>query len=79
MNEDRFVLSDEIWLKIEPLLQGKSGDRGATGADNRLFMEALLWRVRTGSPWRDLPRGFGCESRSNTGPQKRSNNLTVAE
>ncbi len=59
MNEDRFVLSDEIWLKIEPLLQGKSGDRGATGADNRLFMEALLWRVRTGSPWRDLPRGFG--------------------
>ncbi|AML51908.1 transposase [Falsihalocynthiibacter arcticus] len=59
MNRDRFVLSDEVWLRIEPLLVGKSGDRGVTGANNRLFMEALLWRVRTGSPWRDLPRSFG--------------------
>jgi len=59
MNEDRFVLSDEVWLRIEPLLVGRSGDRGATGTNNRLFMEALLWRVRTGSPWRDLPTSFG--------------------
>lgn len=59
MNEDRFVLSDEVWLRIEPLLVGKSSDRGATGTNNRLFMEALLWRVRTGSPWRDLPASFG--------------------
>ena len=59
MNEDRFVLSDDVWLRIEPLLVGKPGDRGAAGANNRLFMEALLWRVRTGSPWRDLPRSFG--------------------
>ena len=59
MNEDRFVLSDKIWLRIEPLLVGKSDDRGATGTNNRLFMEALLWHVRTGSPWRDLPASFG--------------------
>ena len=59
MNEDRFVLSDEVWLRIEPLLVGKPGDRGVSGANNRLFMEAVLWRVRTGSPWRDLPRSFG--------------------
>ena len=30
-----------------------------TGKDNRLFLEAVLWRVRTGVPWRDLPGGFG--------------------
>ena len=34
-------------------------DSGATGKDNRLFLEAVLWRVRTGLPWRDLPREFG--------------------
>ena len=59
MDEERFVISDELWVKIAPLLPGKSGDRGATGRDNRLFLEAVLWRVRTGSPWRDLPKAFG--------------------
>lgn len=59
MDEDRFVISDELWLKIAPLLPGKPGDAGATARDNRLFLEAVLWRVRTGSPWRDLPKGFG--------------------
>lgn len=34
-------------------------DLGRSGRDNRLFMEALLWTVRTGSPWRDLPAVFG--------------------
>ena len=59
MDEERVVISDELWVKIAPLLPGKSGDRGATGRDNRLFLEAVLWRVRTGSPWRDLPKAFG--------------------
>ena len=59
MNEDRSVLSDGVWEKIAPLLPGKFGDRGVTASDNRRFLEAVLWRVRTGSPWRDLPEGFG--------------------
>jgi len=59
MNEERFVLTDEVWVRLAPYCPGKQGDAGATGKDNRLFLEAVLWRVRTGLPWRDLPAGFG--------------------
>lgn len=59
MNEARFVISDAIWARLSPHLPGKSSDRGVTAKDNRLFLEAVFWRVRTGSPWRDLPEGFG--------------------
>jgi transposase len=52
-------LSDEQWSRVEPLLPGKPGDPGRSGADNRLFMEAILWIARTGSPWRDLHGDFG--------------------
>ncbi len=50
------------WEKIAPLLPGRASDPGATARDNRLFLEAVLWRVRTGVPWRDLPSEFvaGC-------------------
>jgi transposase len=59
MDRDRFVVSDAVWEKIASLLPGKASDSGVTAKDNRLFLEAVLWRVRTGSPWRDLPSGFG--------------------
>ncbi|MHA3916633.1 IS5/IS1182 family transposase, partial [Halovulum sp. GXIMD14793] len=36
---------------IEPLVPGKQGDRGRTGADNRLFLDAILWLARGASPW----------------------------
>jgi transposase len=55
----RLALSDAQWERIAPLLPGKEGDPGRSGADNRLFLEAILWVVRTGSPWRDLPPEFG--------------------
>ena len=38
---------------------GKPGDPGRSGKDNRLFVEAVLWIARTGSPWRDLPPSLG--------------------
>jgi transposase len=56
---NRTVLTDAQWKSIEPYCLGKSGDPGQTGGDARLFLEAVLWIVRTGSPWRDLPARFG--------------------
>ena len=59
MNEDRTLLKNEQWSRIELLLPGKATDRGVTAADNRLFVEAVLYVARTGIPWRDLPARFG--------------------
>lgn len=56
---DRNVLTDAQWARIEPHCLGKPGDPGRSGKDNRLFIEAVLWIVRTGSSWRDLPARFG--------------------
>ncbi len=55
----RRALTDGEWQRIEPLIPGKKGDRGRHGADNRLFVDAVLWLVRAGAPWRDLPERFG--------------------
>jgi len=55
----RLKLSDAQWERIAPELSGKPGDPGSSGRDNRLFIEAVLWIARTGSPWRDLPETFG--------------------
>jgi transposase len=53
------ILSDELWDAVAPILPGKAGDPGCHGRDNRLFLEAVFWIARTGSPWRDLPVEFG--------------------
>lgn len=50
MNEQRFVVTDRVWQRLEPYWPGKASDAGATDKDNRLFLEAVFWRVRTGSP-----------------------------
>ena len=55
----RYSLRDDQWERIAPLLPGKAGDRGRTACDNRLFVEAVLYRYRAGIPWRDLPERFG--------------------
>ncbi len=59
MRAERFVISDRSWALIEPLVPGTVRDPGVTAKDTRLFLEAVLWRVRVGGPWRDLPPGFG--------------------
>lgn len=55
----RRTLTDAHWARIEPLVPGKKGDRGRSGTDNRLFVDAVLWLARTAAPWRDLPPELG--------------------
>jgi transposase len=52
-------MTDAQWAKLEPLCLGKATDPGRSGRDNRLFVEAVLWIARNGSPLRDLPEVFG--------------------
>ena len=56
---DRLVLSDVAWERMAPLIIGRPDQKGSTGRDNRMFVEGVLWIVRTGSPWRDLPEASG--------------------
>ena len=55
----RQQLTDQQWEAVAPILPGKSSDRGRTGADNRKSLEGMIWILRTGAPWRDLPSDFG--------------------
>ncbi len=55
----RYALRDDQWDRIRDLLPGREGHVGVTAADNRLFVEAVLYRYRAGIPWRDLPERFG--------------------
>ena len=55
----RYALRDDQWDRIKEFLPGREGHVGGTAADNRLFVEAVLFRYRAGVPWRDLPERFG--------------------
>ena len=56
---DRLVLSDVAGERMAPLIIGRPDQKGSTCRDNRMFVEGVLWTVRTGSPWHDLPEAFG--------------------
>jgi transposase len=55
----RYSLRDDQWERIRDLLPGRVGHVGRTAKDNRLFVEAVIYRYRAGIPWRDLPERFG--------------------
>lgn len=55
----RYALRDDQWERIKDLLPGRAGHVGVTARDNRLFVDAVLYRYRAGIPWRDLPERFG--------------------
>ncbi len=55
----RYELSDDQWRAIADMLPGKAGDPGRTGDDNRLFVNGVLWVLRSGAHWHDLPPRYG--------------------
>ena len=55
----RYELSDDQWEKIQDFLPGKQGDRGRTAVDNQRFVDGVLWILRSGAFWRDMPERYG--------------------
>jgi len=53
------VLSDVVWARIEPLLPAVKGPMGPPFRPHRPVVEGVIYRLRTGVPWRDLPPEFG--------------------
>ena len=55
----RYALRDDQWERIEALLPGRAGHVGGTAKDNRLFVEAVLYRYRAAFPGGTYPSGLG--------------------
>jgi transposase len=52
-------IRDDQWDRIKDILPGRAGHVGVTARNNRLFIDAVLYRYRTGIPWRELPEKYG--------------------
>ena len=59
MSVKRYELSEAQWARIAPMLPGKIGDPGRSGVDNRLFVNGVLWVLRSGAYWQHLPERYG--------------------
>ena len=55
----RYELSEGQWEKIEGMLPGKRQDPGRSGSDNRVFVNGVMWVLRSGARWHDLPERYG--------------------
>ena len=55
----RHDIDDRAWSIISPLFPGQRSQWGGIAVDNRRFVNAVLWIMRTGAPWRDLPPSCG--------------------
>ena len=55
----RHDISDRVWELLKPHLPGREGTRGVAVRDNRCFLNAVFWILRTGASWRDLPPDYG--------------------
>ena len=55
----RYELTEAQWQKVKDILPGKAGDRGRTAQGNRLFVNAVLWILRSGAFWSHLPAHYG--------------------
>jgi transposase len=59
MGVKRYELNEAQWARIALLLPGKFGDPGRSGADNRLFVNGVVWVLRSGAFWQHLPERYG--------------------
>jgi len=55
----RHDINDAVWELLKPHLPGQAGQWGRVAKDNRNFINAVFWILRTGAPWRDLPPDYG--------------------
>lgn len=55
----RYELREEQWERIKDILPEKEGDIGRTAKDNRQFVNGVLWVLRSGARWSDLPERYG--------------------
>jgi len=55
----RYELSEEQWERIKGMLSGKAEDPGRSGRDNRVFVNGVMWVLRSGARWHDLPERYG--------------------
>ncbi len=55
----RHELTDDQWTRLEPLLPPQRPPTGKPNRDHRTIVNGMVWRLRTGAPWRDLPERYG--------------------
>ncbi len=55
----RHELTDDQWSRLAPLLPPQRPPTGKPNRDHRTIVNGMLWRLRTGAPWRDLPERYG--------------------
>jgi Putative transposase of IS4/5 family (DUF4096) len=53
------ALTDRLWQQVTPLLPPQKPPRGRPALDHRRLLEGMLWVMRTGAPWREIPPAFG--------------------
>ena len=58
MTGEREVLTDAQWARLVPLLPTNDGKEGKPWGDHRRVMGGILWKLRTGAPWRDVPARY---------------------
>ncbi len=59
MSYKRHELTDEQWEQLEPLLPPQKAKTGRTNLEHRMVINGIIWILRTGAPWRDLPERYG--------------------
>ena len=55
----RHAIKDSDWERIQSLIPLENTGEGRPSKSNRLMLDGMLWKVKTGAPWRDLPERFG--------------------